>query len=494
MNFKLNIGTLTETINEYDNLINILSEQMANIDNTLTELTEAGWSGESRDSFIELHKKNAAMYAELQEEVKYMKWALENEEKPRALQLKTRSEDFVNCIKRNSQGAVNTCNDKGMIVLNGGQFSINHNINNCTSDYYCRIKKGFDRINSIIEGLEYTSFGIGGDVYTGEMSVKNQTISLTDFNESFNIYCRDIESMESNICYVLSRISGVSDTSNFDAGSIIPASGEIDKNKLKELCRTGWDDLSKDEKAFLEYAKLILGEEIYNEFIQKEIELTKGPTPEEAAEMAADVYGTVLTLGGDKTLAGGWKLAEEPYVKGGLEINVYERKRIDGTIEYVIANAGTEFTSLSDWKNNFQQIIGKSYDVKNSLKYVESIIRKHPKNHITCVGHSKGGAEAAINAVKYNLDAIVFNPATANLKAYGADVENYIGDMTTYIVKGEILNKVEGIFSKPIDEVVYLPTQHRVHTGSKLLNLVNSINNHSMSSVKDGLEDMEDIN
>jgi hypothetical protein len=77
--------------------------------------------------------------------------------------------------------------------------------------------------------------------------------------------------------------------------------------------------------------------------------------------------------------------------------------------------------------------------------------------------HSKGGAEAAANAVATKKNSIIFNPATVNLEAYGLSSSNYSGSMTAFIVKGDILNSAEGWFSKPIDKAVYLPQQAGGH-------------------------------
>jgi len=60
-------------------------------------------------------------------------------------------------------------------------------------------------------------------------------------------------------------------------------------------------------------------------------------------------------------------------------------------MEYVIANAGTEPTSLIDWENNLKQPFGKSEDMKNSLAFVEEFMKNNPSINVTFVGHSKGG-------------------------------------------------------------------------------------------------------
>ncbi|APM37715.1 WXG100 family type VII secretion target [Clostridium kluyveri] len=99
MDFKLDIGELTNTINEYENIIKTLEEEKENINKTIAELTEAGWSGEAKDKFMEKHIKNQEFYTNLIEDIKYTKNALENEEKPRAVRLKKQSEDFVKGAK-----------------------------------------------------------------------------------------------------------------------------------------------------------------------------------------------------------------------------------------------------------------------------------------------------------------------------------------------------------------------------------------------------------
>jgi len=68
-------------------------------------------------------------------------------------------------------------------------------------------------------------------------------------------------------------------------------------------------------------------------------------------------------------------MLEDPYMVGGLRMGVYGRKGEDGEMEYVIANAGTEPTSLIDWENNLKQPFGKSEDMKNSLAFVEEFMK-----------------------------------------------------------------------------------------------------------------------
>ena len=83
-----------------------------------------------------------------------------------------------------------------------------------------------------------------------------------------------------------------------------------------------------------------------------------------------------------------------------------------------------------------------------------------PDADLTFAGHSKGGAEAAANAVATNRDAYVFNPAAVNLKAYGLDSKGYSASMTAFVVKGDPVAKTYPfLFAKPIDKLIMLPRQ-----------------------------------
>ncbi|WP_432406691.1 RHS repeat domain-containing protein [Wukongibacter sp. M2B1] len=211
-----------------------------------------------------------------------------------------------------------------------------------------------------------------------------------------------------------------------------------------------------------------------------------GPTLMEAAEIADHIY---KGKEGDE-LSNGWKMVDA-YENDSLLMGTYSKTGLDGTNEFVIANAGTEASSLSDWKNNIQQPFGVSEDIKNSIKYSEEFLDYNSNASITFVGHSKGGAEAAANALATNKNAILFNPATLNPDAYELDIPTYTGEMTTYIVEGEVLNNIFGPVSKPIGDLVYLPTQHTVNTPFKLINVINSVKNHSMDAVKEAIEQWE---
>ena len=68
----------------------------------------------------------------------------------------------------------------------------------------------------------------------------------------------------------------------------------------------------------------------------------------------------------------------------------------------------------------------------------------------------KGGAEAAANAVATGKKAILFNPAKANLGAYGLDADEYDGKMVSYVVDGEVLETYLNWlpFETPADKII----------------------------------------
>lgn len=213
-----------------------------------------------------------------------------------------------------------------------------------------------------------------------------------------------------------------------------------------------------------------------------------GPTPLEAARIAENVYSGVK----GQQVEGGWTIIEVPHEVEGLRMAIYGKENSAGEMEYVIANAGTEAKDLRDWANNGQQLFGESPDVEESLRKAKDFISKHPEAKITFVGHSKGGAEAAINAVKFGQDAIVFNPSWSNLKANQLDPADYTGNITAYVVEGEILDQLVGPLNRGTYDVVYLPGQHTTETPSNLVNGYNAVRNHLMDAVVDGLEEKKE--
>ena len=190
------------------------------------------------------------------------------------------------------------------------------------------------------------------------------------------------------------------------------------------------------------------------------------------------------------TLTGGWKFKRYLGKKKGKKfIGLYYKK---STKEYCIANKGTSPKNFSDWKNNVQQPIGKSKDMKLSIKEAKKFVKKHKKREITFIGHSKGGAEAAANAVATNRNCITFNPAVVNYKKYNLNPYRYTAHMTTYIVQGDILNTLEGGFRGFSGKIIYLPKQYGkgwYYGGG--LSVAFGVKNHLLDAVEKALKSIQ---
>ncbi|UZQ52282.1 HNH endonuclease [Clostridium kluyveri] len=329
MDFRVDIGELTNTINEYENIINTLEEQKENINKTIAELTEAGWSGEAKDKFMEKHIKDQEFYTNLIEDIKYVKNALENEEKPRAIRLKKQSEDFVNCIKRSGGGSALTNDDTGVISLQyGGQFQINNNVSECI-DNYKKMNSKFEEILNLANSLSFTSFPIADDVLNLQNSLKNQTASLTEFNDSFNSYCNGVRDMEENICSVFSKISGITvGISEFRGISAISENGQVDKNKVMQLMLKNPNDLTNGEKELLSYVEKVLSKDEYAELKEQVIKEDNEEIADNLKLKFGDtsIYGPFLELANNDGFLKSIKKAGKDFIIGAgnsLDKNIF---------------------------------------------------------------------------------------------------------------------------------------------------------------------------
>ena len=211
------------------------------------------------------------------------------------------------------------------------------------------------------------------------------------------------------------------------------------------------------------------------------------PSDLEAAYISDDVYAYAAGKNSKSPLPGGWERNSIHYLSNGNKggaIGVYSRV-VDGKTEYTLANKGTNPAFMPDWGENIFQPFGQSDDMKASIDFAKEFVSAHLDADITFTGHSKGGAEAAANAVATGKNAVIFNPASVNLKAYGLDGENYNARMMAYIVRGEALNSLFGLVSKPIDQKTMLP---RPWFSFIFHGAIGAINSYLMGSVISGMK------
>ena len=146
----------------------------------------------------------------------------------------------------------------------------------------------------------------------------------------------------------------------------------------------------------------------------------KEPTEEEAARIAAHVYGDRK----NGILIGNWRVSLRDFGiknKAGLTSKIYERIDEDGNIlEYVYATAGTDFNDINDLVSNFSQVLGASEQYHISVQNAKKISKILHDEELNYVGHSLGGGEAALNSLATYGDGIgrkafTFNAAGVSL-------------------------------------------------------------------------------
>lgn len=127
----------------------------------------------------------------------------------------------------------------------------------------------------------------------------------------------------------------------------------------------------------------------------------KEPTEEEAARIAAHVYGDQ----NDDILVGNWRVSSREFGisnKYGLKSQVYEKVDKAGKVlEYVYATAGTEKRDIKDWVADITQVVGASRQYHVSAANAQKVSSELNKEGIELnyVGHSLGGGEAALNSL-----------------------------------------------------------------------------------------------
>jgi len=168
------------------------------------------------------------------------------------------------------------------------------------------------------------------------------------------------------------------------------------------------------------------------------------PTFEEAILMSEHIYQYYHFIDCSPKLIGGWSYIGNYTGSELLVIGLYRRNLGYLESEYALVNKGTNFGVWNDIVNDVQQPLGFSDDLKESIAYAKAFVGFKPNKEITFVGHSKGGAEAAANAIATNRPAIIFNPAPLSIKENGLTEKNktYDAKMDVLIVDGDILDVI----------------------------------------------------
>ena len=189
------------------------------------------------------------------------------------------------------------------------------------------------------------------------------------------------------------------------------------------------------------------------------------PSSQDAAAMADFIYdrdpnNPIVAGGPNPSVVNGWELVDinrntnnwftRNLTVNGLVMGVFRYTHDNGIVEYALVNQGT--STWYNWIDNARQgtRIGFSHDTRDSVNFARQFVEARPGVEVTMIGHSKGGAEARLNAFATGTNAILFNPAASNrgtLRQNGMsmrDVRSYSGTMITYVIEGEVLNNLQG--------------------------------------------------
>ena len=235
----------------------------------------------------------------------------------------------------------------------------------------------------------------------------------------------------------------------------------------------------------------------YNAFWNNPIKFTDtdGRCPECPDEIyvpiADHVYGATV---GDVT-SNGWEVVrvdnQENGYGDGYQGALY-KGTYNGNTEYIYATAGTDFTSVDDWKNNGEQIIsGDAQQYSTSVGIAQNESKAHPG--VSFTGHSLGGGLASANALSTEGKAVTFNAAGLS-KATKTNpklgLSGKSANINAYVVKGEIVShlqrnlglKAEGnIISLPalyVPKIPFTKADDVIRAGQRVYN-------HTMGVVTD---------
>ena len=156
------------------------------------------------------------------------------------------------------------------------------------------------------------------------------------------------------------------------------------------------------------------------------------PTYNEALDLASDAYNN-SNIG---KMVGKWMVFKS-YTdnKSGFQATLYKKD-----YEYVLAFAGTTFTSGTDWNNNFHQAAGfESAQYNTAISRGRNLMNQYGKENVTFVGHSLGGGLASAASRATGCDAITFNAAALS-PTYDWGVKSHID---AYINMHDELNIIQ---------------------------------------------------
>ncbi|WP_202946888.1 RHS repeat-associated core domain-containing protein [Nitritalea halalkaliphila] len=152
--------------------------------------------------------------------------------------------------------------------------------------------------------------------------------------------------------------------------------------------------------------------------------------------------------------------------------------------QFIFATAGTDFTSLEDWKNNIQQITtGESPQYSQSVNLARSLSESH--QGVSFTGHSLGGGLASANALAIEGKAVTFNAAglsKATKENPRLGLSGKSANISAYVVSGEAVSHYQGMMglraegrittlpASYVPQIPFTKTDDAIRTGQRIYN------------------------
>jgi len=174
------------------------------------------------------------------------------------------------------------------------------------------------------------------------------------------------------------------------------------------------------------------------------------PLPQESDKEYAALSGISYDLG--KTIDGWIRKEEFDDPESGFRAAIFQRENSD---EYVLAFAGTDFSSFGDLMTDARQAFGlETKQYQQAADRSREFQQRYGGNgaKLSLTGHSLGGGQATLGSAVTGLPAVIINPAGVHddtLKRNNVIPEKFreeagSGLIRNIIVEGEILDWLNG--------------------------------------------------
>lgn len=250
---KVDLGVVSTTDNDYDEVITKLDDIKERIKDTESELSDKGWTGEAQKKYNELVRWFISNeYELLEENLKCMKEILKNVVQSQGGALKNRCEDFVNCFDGSERGVYPETDGEipGILSLeydNSG--SVIDNVTEITDRLIAHKRAALEDLSKTIRGgwfssgLIFSSLNIDNELAESSNEIFNEEKRLNAFLQSFIQYTPGVKRLEESVCSGLNKIKDLSATVEQSIGAMNENINKTIVDKAYGYAKTGVIDV-----------------------------------------------------------------------------------------------------------------------------------------------------------------------------------------------------------------------------------------------------------